>query len=421
MNFKNQHVKDDLINHELNGLRKMVQSEDGMSRAMQAMRQPAETKRPMTLVWPLGLTSAAAGVVALAVIGSGSSSQAFASDFRAITKAQQEQKTMHEKSWMFHNGTTVERSTELWIDHAKEAFLEHTSDGSLVSASISDGIQNYRYYAGDPSHDIAPGASIDQDWNSHFDIETIQTYLTDDFFKKHSIEKQTDVLLDGRPCDYYSFAKGYYRLWVDPKTKLPVQREVYDRGVTLVERDTYEYPTQVADSTFRPIEVPGVQTCNYAEKRKELCQKLALAGMSEKVGSVTVSLKAVVVSKNLITPLWTSSSPKGDAVPARSVSCEGLQGGGQFASSLTAIPSPFAKGLQTDAEYVSYPVNLTEPLTIKIAVWDQPQSGAKPVGKIVGWAKFKVTDAIYVPNVSHLLQKPDGIVGVAVAKDSATK
>ena len=421
MNFKNQHVKDELIEHELEGLRKMVPSDEGMLRAMQAMRQPVPSKRPYLLAWPLGITSAAAMAFAVVVIVSGSSANAFASDLRAISKAQKEQKTMHERSWMYRNGTILERTTDLWIDHSKEAFLEHAPDGGLVSASICDGSQRFLYYAGFPRVGLQREASVDQGSFSHFEIGTITGYLTSDWFMKHSIEKKTGVLLNGRTCDYYSFAKGYQRLWVDPTTKLVIQREVYDRGVTLGERDTYEYPAQLAASTFQPIKVPGVQTCNYIEKRKQLSRKLASAGQTDKVGSVKINLKEVVADRNVVIPIWTASSPQGNAVPMASVMCEGIKGQGQPTTVINALPDNLTEGVQVDSEYTKQPINPKDPLIIKIAVWDRPQSGAKSSGKIIGWSRFKVADAIFVTHASNLIGKHGTGVGVAVAKDKSTK
>lgn len=418
MNSNNQHPMDEIIDRELQGLRNPVESKHGVGDAIMAMQASPAVKRGISLKWPLGIGSVAvaAGTVILAT--SLTTGKAYAGDLRDIASAQEHQKTMHQKSFMFQGESRPIRVVETWIDHDKEALRQYSSDGSLQVVTVGDGKRMHKYFAATP--EIPANASIEEDFGTHFSIETITSYIQSDFFQKHSIEKTSGIKLNGRTCDLYNFAKGYYRVWVDPTTKLPLQREVYDKGVTLWQRDIYEYPTSFAAKVFTPEVVPGLPYFDYPMARKQMQAKLDQPGVSQKVGSVTITLKGVVRGPREIRAIWSTSGVSGWSGPSSS-SLEVAGVRKSYSSVRDLAGMTFAPGKEVlNEELIMEDSNSFKlPATIRIAAWEADpahrDSAGKPGKKLVGWASFRVTEVFAVPFVGQLFFVPSGEVGSATS------
>ena len=241
-------------------------------------------------------------------------------------------------------------------------------------------------------------------------IETVDSTLNSDFFRTRKIEKQTGVNLNGRTCDYYSLANGYYRIWVDQATRLPIQREIYNKGVTLWERDTYEYPTTMPEAKFLAPTIPGVNAFDYIAARKALQAKLAGYGKIQKVGDVTISLKAVVRDDNQITAIWTTSGLDGRTDNAVNLQVEGAQNQDKFGQVVDSN-LPFEERPILNAKLrLIWGQPLKTPTMMRIAAWtgDKGKVGkdGKPLKKFAGWATFTVDDVITCPHIENLLHKP---------------
>ncbi len=249
---------DEVIDRELIGLREPVESRNGMGDAIRKMQGAPVRKGPFAYNWPIGIGSVAIGALAVFVIGSITTAKAYAGELKAISMAQKGRKTVYQKAFMYNGAKVPKMVTELWLDLEKMAFRQYGENGNLLVTRSSDGKQLFTYISKEQAGGRSAYAEVQDDHSEHFSVDSIDALLTSEFFSQRKIEKTSGVKLNGITCDYYNLANGYYRIWVDPKTKLPLKREVYDHCVTLWERDIYEYPASFADSTFKPYHVDGV-------------------------------------------------------------------------------------------------------------------------------------------------------------------
>lgn len=258
---------DELIDQELQALRRPVESKRGLGDAVLAMRSPIRSKW-LLLKWPVRIGSAAALAGAVVLGGSLVTANAYAGELRAIEAAEQQQKTRHQKSYLFNKTTKPVLIMEFWNDHEKEAYRQFSADGKLEIARVFDGQRKYHYVAPDSVTGRGQWASVEDARYPDFGIETINSILSGRLARDNKIEKKTGVKFDGRVCDYYSIAKGYYRIWVEPATKLPLKREIYDKGVTLWKRDIYQYPASFPAAVFKPFKTEGVKYTETKSKRE---------------------------------------------------------------------------------------------------------------------------------------------------------
>ena len=428
MNFNNQQSSDDLIDRELQALRMPVESKDGIGGAILAMKAQPRGKKALQLKWPIGIGSVAVAAGSWLLVGSLTTGKAYAKELHEISAAQLGQKTMIEKAYNYVGHSTPDWVTEEYVDHNREAFYQFRGD-RLDAVTICDGIRKYAYGGGssgngNPSLAYMPYAQIDEDKSEHWTIQTVDSTLNDDYFRTRKIEKQTGVNLNGRTCDYYSLANGYYRIWVDPATKLPIQREIYSKGVTLWERDTYEYPSTMPEAKFQPPSIPEVPVFDYIATRKNLVNTFSQPGQVKKVGDVTISLKAVVKDDNQITALWTTSGLDGRTDNAVNLQVEGAQNQDTFGEVVeTNLPSVDRLILNARLRLI-WGQPFKTPTTVKIAAWTgdhgKVDKDGKPLKKIAGWATFTVDDVINCPHIENLLHKPVG-GGGGVAMNATKK
>lgn len=411
MNFNNQHsndqhASDEIIERELKALREAPQSAYGVGGAIKTMRStPKVSKR--SLRWPIGLGSLAVAGGALVLVISVSTGKAYARELHEISSAQEKQKTMRMNAYLYGGKKTPYMMITTVLDHHKEAISQRDGSGQLEYVSIGDGSLRYTYAASGTASGLIPTANIEVDYSEHFRIESIEEYLQSDFFRKHKIEKTSGVTLNGKTCDLYNFANGYYRLWVDPATKLPLQREIYDKGVTLWERDTYEYPTEVPQQTFAEPKIPGVKFFYYPPARRELAEKLEKRGQTQKVGEVTIELRAVVRDKGTVAALWTTTGEPAPTGAYPIVEIEGTQPGTSFGLHTSGYSVIDRDKILTQCHRFEIDKPASSPLKVKIGAWKNK--------KLVGWATFLVDDVRSYPSIGQIFATPSPASGVAKA------
>ena len=428
MNYNNQQSSDDIFDRELQALRTPVESILGVGDAIRTMQQSPKSPSKLQLKWPIGIGSVAVAAGAFLLVGSLTTGKAYAKELHEISAAQLEQKTMIEKAYNFVGHATPDWVTEQYVDHNREAYYQ-IRGGGLEAVNISDGVRKYSYGRGS-SGNGSPGlafkafAQIDEDKSEHWTIETVDATLNSEFFRTRKIEKKAGVILNGRTCDYYSLANGYYRFWVDPVTKLPIQREIYSKGVTLWERDTYEYPATMPEDKFVAPTFPGVTTFDYIAARKKLVDQFGLTGQVQKVGGVTISLKAVIKDEYRIAALWTTSGFDGRTDFAVNLQVDGAQNqdklGEVVETNLPAVDLPILNARLR----LKWGQPFKLPTTVKIAAWtadrDHLDKNGKPTKKFAGWATFAVNQVIDSPIIEQLLRRPVG-GGGGIALNSKSK
>jgi hypothetical protein len=401
MNFNTQPRSDEMIDRELEAMRQPVESKYGLGDAIRTMQSRPVVKRNR-FKWPLGVGSVAVIGGTIVLIGSLTPSRALAGELHAISLAQEHQATKYMKAVIFGGSTTPMMIHETWTDHEKEAYRQYDPKGIVQAAIVGDGERSHTYFGGGLALGRKYQAFVDEDRSDHFSIETIDALLNSKFFREHKIEKKSGVVLNGKTCDFYNFANGYYRVWVDPATKLPLQREIYDRGVTLWERDVYEYPTLFPATTFLPYRANELEYFDYIGARDRLRATLKESGRSQKVGNVTITLKAVIQDDGQVRAIWSTSGvdgSKGGASPSFEIPGAEKMGGYNGALPTEGV----APGQALLNEGVLYRQSLPSSATIRIAAWE-PSGGSRDP-KFVGWATFKVTDVLRVPAAGGLLRQ----------------
>lgn len=256
MNLNQRHPIDETVDSELEGLRAPLHSHriGAAISAMQATPQPSIWRRKR---WQFGVGSAALCTVAVVLVVSLSTTRAYAGDLQAIGNAQDHQKTMHKRTTFFDTDGKSLYYFDYWIDHEKVAFRQFSARGELVVARVSDGKRLYHFEPHNPSTN-GPYAVVQDGAEGTEKISSLQQIFSMPFYRTHTVEKRKGIKLNGTNCDFYWIANGFYRLWVDPVTKLPLQGETHDRGKVLYKRDVYEYPKAFPEGTFEPVRPNGV-------------------------------------------------------------------------------------------------------------------------------------------------------------------
>lgn len=387
MNSQNHDRTDDLITQGIHELRIPPDATPGMGDAIRAMQAEPVKARPF-LKWSLGFGTASIIAIALILGSSLATSNAYAGELQKVALTQSHQKRVYQKAWLFSDSGKPIHVLEFWTDHGRQAHRQTSSDGKLQVAIVADGKLRYSYFPATRS--IPTYAYVDEDRDPHFDIETIDSILSSRSFKGYKIAKKSGVKLNGRLCDYYSIANGYYRVWVDPATKLPLQREIHDKGVSLWKRDVYQYPASFSESTFKPVPLEGVTYFDYITARARLKEVLSKPGQSQTVGGVTINLKGVVKDSGDLRVLWSTTGSRGSAGSVEVTSAR--KGDGKVGDlSETVLASNLLY------EELLYRQPFPIPATVRIAAWNKQ-------GRQVGWATFQVRDVITTPDNGRLLR-----------------
>lgn len=394
MNYNTQHPSDEIIDRELQALRQPASSVHGLGDAILAMKATPKAKRPTLGTWMLRLSPLAIAAGAFLAF-SLSPAKAYAQELGEIADAQHHRMAKFQKSYIFAGESQPLRISELYLEGDRECFREFSPDGTLQSVNVRDGYRVYRYYIGSPKEGVRTSASIEEDSGGELSITTLDSMLTSDFFSKRKIVKQSGVKLNGMTCDYYDFANGYYRLWINPKTKLPIQREVWDRGKTLWERDVYEYPVSFPTTTFE-AKIPGVTFFDYPSARTRLESKIADGGQVKSVGGVSICLKALIRDPQGILAIFTTTGGKGNPMDRRLMKMEGTQYAAYFQDVSTLRVSGADKLLGVMAVG---PMNQTPSKTIEVGAWDAQNH-------YVGSVSFSTEEAFEAPFAGTLARRP---------------
>lgn len=394
MNYNTQHPSDEIIDRELQALRQPASSVHGLGDAILAMKATPKAKRPTLGTWMLRLSPLAIAAGAFLAF-SLSPAKAYAQELGEIADAQHHRMAKFQKSYIFAGESQPLGISELYLEGDRECFREFSPDGTLQSMNVRDGHRVYRYYIGSPKEGVRTSASIEEDSGGELSITTLDSMLTSDFFSKRKIVKQSGVKLNGMTCDYYDFANGYYRLWINPKTKLPIQREVWDRGKTLWERDVYEYPVSFPNTTFE-AKVPGVTFFDYPSTRTRLESKIADGGQVKSVGGVSICLKALIRDPQGILAIFTTTGGKGNPMDRRLMKMEGTQYAAYFQEVSTLRVSGADKLLGVMAVG---PMNQTTSKMIEVGAWDAQNH-------YVGSVSFSTEEAFEAPFAGTLARRP---------------
>ncbi len=407
MNYDNQPFENESIARELQAMREPVESERGLDKAVRAMQATPNAPKSKLNPWVLRLGSVGAAGLAIAAGISLTTPKAYASELKNIANQVQKYPRKYMKAYLFQGEAKPHMVTELWTDHNQEKFLQYL-DGNLQVSTVGDGSLTYKYFSA--MSGIPANALKDADVSEHFTVDTIESMLTSDFFKKRKILKQSGVMLNGKAYDYYDFANGYYRMWVDPVTMLPAQREIWNKGKELWERDVYEYPSTFPANTFDPPQIPGVPYYDYPAVRAQLETELAAAGSTVKVGGVTVTLKAIVHDMQSVTAFFTSDGDQGKFNDERRMPMPNVR---FYTGNLSDTEFTLAKpaGLKNERMFLNAGTSLKNMETIKLGVWKKD--------KFLGYAEFPFKNVIEVPFLGNLVRRPVS-GGVAMTASAGT-
>ncbi|MBI1332654.1 MAG: hypothetical protein GC165_07215 [Armatimonadetes bacterium] len=406
MHIHTRHTSDELIDRELQALREPASSVHGLGDAILAMQATPTIKGSTSRKWLLRL-GPAVGIGAVALAFSLSSGKAYAGELQAIANAQNFRQAKYQKSFLFGGQAKPYLVTELFIQGDSETFRQFAPDGTLQVALVRNGDVSSNYFSGDALNGLPARGSIDEDHSGHMGIDSIDSLLHSSFFRTHSVVKKTGVELNGHSYDYYDLANGYYRLWVDPDTKLIAQREIYDHGKTLWERDVYDYPASFPKPTFKQPQVPGITFFDYLTARRELERRLADGGDVQNVGGVSICLKALIRDHRTYSALFTTTGAQGDINDNRN--CQ-VSGATYLSTRLDLSTLNLRQGEQllTTRAYVEGTEGTSDNPTVKIGAWNRD-------GKFVGWATFRPGKVLYAPFAEQLVHRSSSAGGVAKA------
>lgn len=253
---------DELIDDQLESLRAPVEPAHRMGEAILAMRAAPKATFWQRFRLPVGVGSGLLVVGAIVVFSILAPGRAMARELEAIGDATAKQKTMHKVTTFFDDaGKAPIMVMDVWIDRKKQAYRQYNG-GFLFVTRVSDGERTYHY---SPATKGMSRVATVEDGNtaSPFRVVNLAEIFRMPFYRTHRVEKRPGTL-NGKPCDFFWIADGFYRLWVDRDTKLPLQGEIYDRGKVLSKRDVYEYPAKVDGKVFEPVRIPGMV---YGERK----------------------------------------------------------------------------------------------------------------------------------------------------------
>lgn len=397
MNLKNEQHKDAWIDRGAEGLRSVkVPNSVHQVASIRAIAAPLTTV-PRRFGLSVGL---AAVVVAILMIGMPlMAERANAASIRLISEAQRAQKTRHQRSFVKDESGKLVLLNEIWQDGEKYAMKFFNSDGLLSGWNTFDGFEMHLYSPADPANGRVASAINDDTEPSALPLETLDDYLNIPALQP--VSKKINSSFDGTKCDLYIFGRsGYYKVYIDPSTRLPIGRIVSAKG--FYEKDYYDYPATIDYKIFGQPDVAGVEFWSYPQMRVNLQAKLKETLQVAEIGGKKVEVKAVVEGDYATAVIWRGtdfSSSYRDFAKANG----GLANMKEF----------------TAADGVTYNVGLVyrqgRPITsIKIPVRDAS-------GKLVGNVSVDMTDQLVCPSPERLLWKPEGGEKTAVAVGSSKK
>jgi len=354
---------------------------------------PAPARARANYVWKAVPLAACLGAGAFFLFGA--SQSASAASLRRVAEALRHQSIRHAKTYRPGPAGELVQTNEDWIDGKRHTELFIDENGSKTLSGY-DGQRMFVYSTKD-------GGFVDDVEPSGPPVEDIDSYL-------NIPGAQVTKLVVGREHDVYTItcSNVAFDLYVNPATGLPIRREVLTRRGDLIEKNDYDYPTQIPTSTFKAPAVPGLT--DYPALRQELSRRLTRPGQTKEVGGVKISLKAVLYGKSRLLAVWTGGA-------------RGGEGGGTWVEELPkpialggpeafAANGPSVRGEKVSSDGAWYQnLSLDGPFTLNVPVWAEDRSAPIRGGfrsKIVGRLKFRVTDAIQAADPDRVLVRPSG-------------
>lgn len=411
------HPNKPFLEQQIQALRAEQPNADAVARTIHMVQSASPVKKSPARIW----VRAAAFALPAAVLGLAflfKPQTASAASLMQIADAVRAQSTRHARTFKPDGSGNFNLTYETWIENGKQLSAMPDGYGGLRLS----GYDGYRMFTVSSTGE----GFIDDTEPSGMPIEDLGSYLA---FPNALILDHRSGLREGhQDVDLYSVAVGGTRfdLFVDPATHLPLRRDVlYRKSGRFIERNIYDYPTDIPDAKFSP---PAETLCNYPAVREELAKRLAQPGQKQVVGGVTISLKAVIVGKYSVMALWTGGA-RGNYLKEGSMWVEGLRHGGGAPPDPFRVPSlePFTSSrspvfsngqlILGDELLASEPITLDPPFRISVAVWAEDPSqplistDGRKLGngsKKVGRATFVVGAPLYAESPDRLLWRPTG-------------
>lgn len=413
MNDKNPQYNSAFLQKDLEALQSEAVPESGLNNAIAAMRTaPSRAKnRPS---WRLLATVSCLAVVGVFVALQ--SPTVSAAEVDRLSRAARAQQTRHTRDYRLNDAGELVLANEYWIEGTKQMMVSFNPDGTKTIGGF-DGKLNFR---GD-----ANGGHFDDTELDRFPIETIQDYLAIPNASVKSVDR--GVQEGGLKVDVFAISYGglLMKLFIDPKTGLPVRRIV--EGGSYREENLYDYPADIPDEQFRPSHAESKNWANYPALRKELAARMKEPGVTKQLGGTTITLHAVIVGDKRVVALWSGGAPT-DYVQGAAMEVIGLPKGhapGLETMSVWDRPDPDkprlmreGKRLFGDAVWYESTAALSGPVTVRIPVWSEDrtrplisQEGTREPGfhsKLLGKLEFSGIKPIYASDPTRLLWKPSG-------------
>lgn len=413
MNDKNPQFDSAIFKKDLEALQSESVPEDGYHRAIAAMRTDpdrAKTRPSWRLLAPASGLAVVAAFVAL------QSPTVSAAEISRLSQASQAQQIRHTRDYRLNDTGQLVLANEYWIEGAKQMMVSLNPDGTKTISGF-DGKLNFR---GDAS-----GGHFDDTELDRFPIETIQDYLAIPNASVKSVDR--GVPEGSLKVDVFTISYGglVMKLFIDPKTGLPVRRIV--EGGSYREENLYDYPADIPDERFKPSPAESKNWSNYPALRKELAERMKGPGITKQIGGTKITLHAVIVGDKRVVALWSGGAPT-DYVQGASMEVIGLPMGhapGLETMSVWDRPDPDkprlmreGKRLFGDAVWYESTAALSGPVTVRIPVWSEDrtrplisQEGTREPGfhsKLLGKLEYSGIKPIYAGDPTRLLWKPSG-------------
>ncbi len=400
------------LGEELQALRAEQPSPESIERTVLLMQAPPPTVNRPRANWKLRAATLAAAAALLVVLVSVGDQRANASTLRQIAEVFRAHRTRHQKTYRPDANGRLALRNEGWQDGDKQSTRFYEPDGTCQITGY-DGHVMFNVTLG-------KGGFVDDGAPSGIPVEDIDTYIT--IPGAHLLSRALGRQVDGRSVDLYTigFSDVKFTLFVDPKSQLPVRRDVLTLHGVLIERNEYDYPSLIPAATFRLPAHEKSRVCDYPALRARLQRQLLQGGETKEVAGVRITLRAVLVGSTKVMALWTGGAPVDG-----SDSKGGLRilGDGQFL--MDSAPEPFSvpsevprrnsraplfvgkERLFGQQAWYAEPVDWRTPFTIDMPVWEEDRS--RPIvsadGRKLGYHSKQVGRLQFV--VSHVIRADD--------------
>ncbi len=375
------------VQNQMQEMRSDEPSPEAIDRAVHSVLAYKPTPR-YVFVWKAASFATVAGIAGLFVYVT--TQPASAAGLHAVADAFRHQSKRHCVTYRPNAGGEMVQTNEDWIDGRKNAMVYRAEDG-VTTTSGYNGARIFVVSSKDG------GGFVDDMEPSAPPVEDIDAYLK---IPGARVLKQTK---SGK-YDVYSigFSDCRFDIFVDPATRLPVQRMVMTIRGKVIERNDYDYPSQFSANVFEPPATSDLT--DYPALRQEIAQRVAGPGQTKTIGGVTITLKAVLVGKSRILALWTGGA-KADAGSTAGMWIEGIK-----KPIAEGRPSPTViagKELLGDGAWYQG-LNVVGPFVINVPVWGPDGTHSKVVGRLT----FTVNNPIHAQDPDRVFARPTGGVGV---------